>query len=261
MPFGGTFPLSAVHYTATYDRPEGSLTVGTQLFLTSSTHTAASPAPFPTSSGYSVPDGTITSTASDGAFRTWGPVGSQASVRVDHLDATVSLQIGNTIYFRTTLRCDPAPDVPSLAEVTIDPPASGTPADEIALIVTDAATGAPIYVRNSPVTSGGFVVVPDALGGIKQVSGSGSFPGQAGGSATFALLAGIRPTPPPLPGLPYSIVSIDDPSVGLRVDAVSGKRKFRSSGDEWVTGAAIGQVRGTGQAVVVYWLVRDLVVP
>ena len=77
VPFGGTFPLSAVHYTATYDRPDGSLTVGTQLFLTSSTHTAASPAPFPTSSGYSVPDGTITSTASDGAFRTWGPSGAR----------------------------------------------------------------------------------------------------------------------------------------------------------------------------------------
>ena len=45
------------------------------------------------------------------------------------------------------------------------------------------------------------------------------------------------------------------------MDAVSGKRKFRSSGDEWVTGAAIGQVRGTGRAVVVYWVVRDLVVP
>ena len=182
-------------------------------------------------------------------------------MRVDHLDATVTLQIGNTIYFSTTLRCDPAPGAPPLAEVTIDRPTSGAPADEIGLLVTDADTGAPIYVRNSTVTSGGFVVVPDALGGIRQVSGSASFPGQGGGSATFDLLAGIRPTPPPLPGLPFSIMSIDDPSVGLRVDAVSGKRKFRSSGDEWVTGAALGQIRGTGRAVVVYWVVRDLVVP
>jgi hypothetical protein len=87
------------------------------LFLTSSTQTAAFPSPFPTSNGYSLPEGTITSTQSDGAFRTWGPVGSQASVRVDHLDATVTLQIGSTIYFSITLRCDPDPGAPPLAEV------------------------------------------------------------------------------------------------------------------------------------------------
>ena len=47
VPFGGTFPMSAVGYTAAYDQPESGLTVGTMLFLTSSAQTAASPAPFP----------------------------------------------------------------------------------------------------------------------------------------------------------------------------------------------------------------------
>ena len=77
VPFGGTFPLAAVHYTAAYDQPESGLTVGTMLFLTSSAQTAPSPAPFPTSTGYSVPDGTITARGPTGPSARGVPSGAR----------------------------------------------------------------------------------------------------------------------------------------------------------------------------------------
>ena len=257
VPFGGSISYTGLRYAvtvaatgygaststlyagpATHLVPEGKNSIGTGMSLPSSGRATSAGADF-------LPADVR------------GQVGDVVSLPVQQLTASWSVSIPPYGGFTLTETCTPDPGTPPMATTVIGPPPGGAPAtDKLILAVRDQATNTVVYQADTFVDTGNFFLAPPGNG--IHVIGTSTFPGIAGGTASFSLISARRDVEDG--GASATVLALSDPNAGVGLNAFSTTPVYGgpelNTDDIW--GIANGTLAGSGHPALILWEIRDL---